>query len=34
MAEMDIHIHTPASSDYQQPEVTFLDILQRAEAAV
>jgi PHP family Zn ribbon phosphoesterase len=29
---MDIHIHTPASSDYQQPEVTFLDILQRAEA--
>lgn len=28
---MDIHIHTPASSDYQQPEVTMLDILQRAE---
>jgi PHP family Zn ribbon phosphoesterase len=28
---MDLHIHTPASSDYQQPEVNFLDILQRAE---
>lgn len=28
---MDIHIHTPASSDYQQPDVTYLDILQRAE---
>ena len=27
----DCHIHTPASSDYQQPEVTYLDILQRAE---
>lgn len=29
---MDLHIHTPASSDYQQMEVSFLDILQRAEA--
>ncbi|MGB9672770.1 MAG: RNA-binding domain-containing protein [Anaerolineales bacterium] len=29
---MDLHIHTPASSDFQQPEVSFLDILQRAEA--
>jgi PHP family Zn ribbon phosphoesterase len=29
---MDLHIHTPASSDYQQPEVTLLDILHRAEA--
>jgi hypothetical protein len=29
---MDLHIHTPASEDYQQPEVTFLDLLQRAEA--
>jgi PHP family Zn ribbon phosphoesterase len=28
---MDVHIHTMASSDYQQPEVTFLDIIQRAE---
>ncbi|MCL4561241.1 MAG: putative DNA binding domain-containing protein [Chloroflexi bacterium] len=29
---LDTHIHTPASSDYQQPDVTYLDILQRAEA--
>lgn len=29
---MDLHIHTPASVDYQQPEVTPLDILQKAEA--
>lgn len=29
---MDCHIHTPASTDFQQPEVTFLEILQRAEA--
>lgn len=29
---MDLHIHSPASSDYQQPEVTYLDILHRAEA--
>lgn len=28
----DCHIHTPASSDYQQPEVTYLEILQRAES--
>lgn len=28
---MDLHLHTPASSDYQQPEVTYLDILHRAE---
>lgn len=28
----DLHLHTPASSDYQQPEVTYLDILHRAEA--
>ncbi len=28
---MDIHIHTPASSDYQQPEVSYLQILQKAE---
>jgi hypothetical protein len=28
---MDLHIHTPASSDYQQPEVTYLDVLKRAE---
>ncbi len=28
---IDLHLHTPASSDYQQMEITFLDILQRAE---
>ncbi len=28
---MDIHIHTPASSDYQQPEASFIDLLQRVE---
>ena len=28
----DIHLHTPASSDFQQPEVTYLEILRRAEA--
>jgi hypothetical protein len=28
---MDIHIHTPASVDFQQPEASYLDILQRAE---
>jgi hypothetical protein len=29
---MDLHLHTPASSDYEQENVTYLDILQRAEA--
>jgi len=28
---MDLHIHTPASSDHQQADVSCLDILQRAE---
>ncbi|MCZ7673679.1 MAG: hypothetical protein M5U34_44500 [Chloroflexi bacterium] len=28
---MDLHIHTPASNDYQQPEISYLDILRRAE---
>jgi len=28
---MDLHLHTPASSDYEQPGVTYLDILQQAE---
>jgi len=27
---VDLHIHTPASVDYQQPEATPLDILRRA----
>jgi hypothetical protein len=29
---MDLHLHTPASADYQQPDVSYLQILQRAEA--
>jgi len=29
---MDLHLHTPASSDYQQPDISYLDILRRAEA--
>ena len=29
---MDLHLHTPASSDYQGPDVTYLDILRRSEA--
>ncbi len=28
---MDLHLHTPASSDYQQPEVRYLDLLLQAE---
>ena len=28
---MDLHLHTPASSDYQQSGVTYLDILKQAE---
>lgn len=27
----DLHIHTPASEDYAEPEITYLDILQEAE---
>lgn len=30
---VDLHLHTPASSDYREPEVTYLDILRRARAA-
>ena len=29
---MDLHLHTPASSDYQEPDATYLDVLQRSEA--
>lgn len=29
---MDLHLHTPASSDYQQSGVEYLDILKQAEA--
>ena len=28
---MDLHLHTPASNDYQQPEISYIDILKRAE---
>ena len=28
---IDLHIHTPASTDYQQPDIDILDILKRAE---
>jgi hypothetical protein len=28
---MDLHLHTPASSDYEQPGTTYLDILRKAE---
>ncbi len=28
---MDLHIHTPGSVDYQEPGVTYLDILRQAE---
>ena len=27
----DLHIHTPASEDYAEPHVTYLEILQEAE---
>jgi hypothetical protein len=29
---MDLHLHTPASSDFQQADVKYLEVLQRAEA--
>lgn len=28
---MDLHLHTPASVDYKQPNVTYLDLLKKAE---
>lgn len=28
---MDLHIHTPASADYQQASVSYLDVLQEAD---
>ena len=28
---MDLHLHTPASSDYRSPGATYLDILKKAE---
>lgn len=29
---MDLHLHTPASKDYQEPHISYLDILRQAEA--
>lgn len=29
---MDLHLHTPASADWAEPGVTFLDLLYKAEA--
>jgi hypothetical protein len=28
---MDLHLHTPGSGDYQEPEVSYVDILRHAE---
>ena len=28
---VDLHMHTQASSDYQNPDATYLDILHRSE---
>ncbi len=28
---VDLHLHTPGSKDYQEPEISYLDILQKAE---
>ena len=28
---MDLHLHTPASSDYRDPGITYLDVLKKAE---
>ncbi len=28
---MDLHIHTPASADYQEPGISYIDVLRRAE---
>jgi hypothetical protein len=29
---IDLHIHTPASKDHQQPDISYLDILKKAES--
>ncbi len=29
---MDLHLHTPASNDYQEPKATYLDVLRHAKA--
>jgi schlafen family protein len=28
---MDLHLHTPSSADYKQPDISYLDFLRRAE---
>ncbi|MHB8114410.1 MAG: PHP domain-containing protein, partial [Bellilinea sp.] len=28
---VDLHLHTPASTDFQQPDATYIDILEKAE---
>lgn len=28
---VDLHLHTPASADYHQPTISYLEVLQRAE---
>lgn len=28
---VDLHLHTPASADYQEPDISYLDILRKAE---
>ncbi len=30
---IDLHLHTPASNDYEEPEVSYLDILRRSHDA-
>ena len=29
--KMDLHLHTPASADWQEPGVSYLDLLHKAE---
>ena len=29
---MDLHLHTPASNDYQEPDIGYMDVLRRCEA--
>src|SRR5690606_28413593 len=29
--KMDLHLHTPASADWQEPGATYLDLLHKAE---
>src|SRR3989304_1713278 len=31
-AVMDLHMHTPASTDFQETDVSYLDVLRRCEA--